>query len=128
MVRCVMKNTRILIAAMLLVASTAWAQTNITGRWTATIPSQVGEQTYTYDFVVKGTVLTGTAEGNLLGKSAITEGKVEGDKVSFVENGSYMEMPLRIVYTGTVTSAGEIKFSRNVADIAMEEFVAKRAK
>jgi hypothetical protein len=124
-----MKKTLLVIAAALLVASAAWAQAaGIAGKWTATITTQVGDQTYTYTFVVKGNVLTGTAEGNLLGKSEIAEGKVEGDKVSFVENGKYMDMPLRIVYTGTVTPAGEIKFSRNVADIANEEFVAKRAK
>jgi hypothetical protein len=124
-----MKHLLLIVAGALLAATSVLTQTaNITGRWTAAITTQVGEQTYTYDFVVKGNVLTGTAEGNLLGKSAIAEGKVEGDKVSFIENGSYMDMPLRIVYTGTITSAGEIKFSRNVADIAMEEFVAKRAK
>jgi hypothetical protein len=35
--------------------------------------------------------------------------------------------PLRITYTGKV-SGDEIKFTRKVADIATEEFVAKRAK
>jgi hypothetical protein len=37
-------------------------------------------------------------------------------------------MPLRISYTGTMTSADEIAFTRNVADLAMEELVAKRVK
>jgi hypothetical protein len=39
-----------------------------------------------------------------------------------------MEMPLRITYSGAMTSADEIKFTRNVADIANEELVAKRVK
>ena len=72
--------------------------------------------------------MTGTAKGNLLGESPIADGKVEGGKITFVENGKYMDMPLRIVYTGTVVSNDEIKFVRNVADFAMEEFVAKRVK
>jgi len=36
-------------------------------------------------------------------------------------------MPLKIAYTGKL-NGDEIKFVRNVADIAMEELVAKRAK
>ena len=35
---------------------------------------------------------------------------------------------VRITYTGTVVSADEIKFTRNVADFATEELVAKRVK
>jgi hypothetical protein len=125
-----MRKARIVVVtAVLLVASLAVIQAaDVTGRWTATFTTQVGEQSYTFEFVVKGNQLTGTAKGNLLGESKITEGKVDGDKISFVENGTYMEMPLRIVYTGTVTSNDEIKLSRNVADIATEELVAKRSK
>jgi hypothetical protein len=124
-----MRKARIVVPAVLLVASLALIRAaDVTGRWTATFTTQVGEQSYTFEFVVKGNQLTGTAKGNLLGESKITEGKVDGDTISFVENGTYMEMPLRIVYTGTATSNDEIKFSRNVADIATEEFVAKRSK
>ena len=118
-----------MVAALLFVCSLAsiYAQ-DVTGRWTAKFTTEVGEQEYSFDFVVKGTQLTGKIKGNLLGESAIAEGKIEGGKITFVENGSYMEMPLRIVYTGTVASADEIKFSRNVADFATEELVARRVK
>jgi hypothetical protein len=73
--------------------------------------------------------LTGTAKGSLTGQSSpIVEGKVDGDTITFVENASFMEMPLRITYKGKMTSADEIQFERNVADIATEKLVAKRAK
>jgi hypothetical protein len=39
-----------------------------------------------------------------------------------------MEMPVRFEYSGTMTSADEIKMSRKVLDIATEEIVAKRVK
>jgi len=39
----------------------------------------------------------------------------------------FQGMPIRIVYKGKI-SGDEIKLSRNVADIATEEAVAKRAK
>jgi hypothetical protein len=101
---------------------------DISGTWMATFESQIGEQQYTFDFTVKGTELTGTAKGSLTGEAAISEGKVDGATVTFVENASYQDMPLRIVYTGKVTSAGEIAFTRNVADLVTEEITAKRSR
>ena len=98
------------------------------GRWTATFMTDIGEQQYTYDFVVKGTTLTGTAKGNLTGESPIIEGKIDGDTISFVEDAKFMDMPIRISYTGKMTSADEIQFTRNVADVATEKLVAVRSK
>jgi hypothetical protein len=103
------------------------SRADITGRWTASFDTQIGVQNYTYDFVVKDTTLTGKAKSDL-GESEILEGKVEGDKVSFVEMLTFQEMPLRIQYTGTIVSADEIKFTRQVAEFATEELVAKRVK
>ena len=114
------------VSVFAFAALPAFAQ-NVTGKWEASFDTQVGQQSYTFDFVVSDGKLTGTVEGNLTGKSDIAEGKVEGNTISFVENGNYQGMPLRIVYTGTIESAQEIKFSRNVADAGMEEFVAKPA-
>jgi hypothetical protein len=119
----------IAVAFVIVLASLSGVRAaDVTGRWTATFTTEIGEQIYTYEFVVKGTVLTGTTKGNLTGESQIADGKVDGDKISFVENASFQGMPLRIVYTGQMTSADEIKMSRNVADIATEQLVAKRAK
>ena len=116
-------------ALVVLVSSVALVRAaDITGKWTGKFMSQVGEQEYTYDFVVKGATLTGTAKGNLVGESPIAEGKVDGDKITFVENAKYMDMPLRIEYTGMVTSNDEMKLSRKVGDFPPEEFVAKRTK
>ena len=98
------------------------------GRWTATFTTEVGEQQYTFEFKVKGSALTGTAKSNLIGESELQEGKVDGDKISFVENANFQGMPLKITYSGTMTSADEIAFTRNVADIANEKLVAKRVK
>jgi hypothetical protein len=101
---------------------------DVTGKWTAKFATQVGEQEYTYEFVQKGTTLTGTATGSLTGKSQIADGKVDGDKISFVENAMYMDMPLRFEYTGTVASNDEIKLSRKLMDFEAETLVAKRSK
>ena len=115
-------------AIVVLVSLVAVRAADVTGRWTSTFATEVGEQQYTFEFVVKGTELTGTAKSNLLGENAIREGKVDGQTITFVENATFMEMPIRITYSGTMTSADEIAFTRNVADFVTEKLVAKRAK
>ena len=125
-----MKTWRIpltLVVVLLAIAALVRAA-DPTGRWTASFTTDVGEQQYTFEFKVMGSTLTGTAKSNLLGESKLDEGKVDGDKISFVESTSFMEVPLRISYTGVMTSADEIAYSRNVADTATEKLVAKRVK
>jgi hypothetical protein len=100
---------------------------NISGTWNASFDTQVGKQDYTYTFVVKGSQLTGRAK-SANGDTEITEGKVDGANVTFVENLDYQGMPLRIVYTGTVTSQDSIDFTRDVGGQAMEKLTAKRTK
>ena len=123
-----MKRVAFGVAALMLVSLAMVRAADPTGRWTSTFTTDIGEQQYTFEFVVKGSTLTGTAKGSLTGETKIAEGKVEGDTITFVENTSFMEMPLKITYSGTMTSADEIQFTRNEADIANEKLVAKRAK
>jgi hypothetical protein len=101
--------------------------TGISGTWAASFDSQVGVQTYTYTFKVEGAKLTGRAK-SANGDIEITEGKVDKDTVTFVENMDYQGMALRITYQGQVVSADEIKFKRDVGGQGGEEFSAKRQK
>jgi hypothetical protein len=117
-----------LIAVCLAAASMApMAAADITGKWTSSFDTQIGKQEYTYDFVVKDSKLTGKMKSNL-GESDVLDGKVDGDKVTFGELLKFEGMEIKITYTGTIVSADEIKFTRNVADFATEELVAKRVK
>jgi len=118
-------RTAILPALILAVATLAIAA-DVSGKWTASFETQIGTQTYTYEFKVDGQKLTGTAK-SMNGESAITEGKVTGDDITFVENLNFQDMPLRITYKGKI-SGDEIKFTRDVAGIANEVLVAKRVK
>jgi hypothetical protein len=111
---------------LLVVVSAVALAADFNGTWTAAIDTQVGVQNYTYTFKVEGEKLTGKCKSQF-GETEITEGVVKGDDITFVENLVYEGMPLRIVYKGKI-SGDEIKFSRNVAEIADEPFVAKRAK
>jgi hypothetical protein len=96
-----------------------------TGKWTATFNTQVGDQKYTWDLTAAGSKLTGKYTSTN-GSGEITDGKVDGNNLSWVENLDYQGMPLRIEYKATL-SGDELKISRKVADVATEEGVAKRA-
>jgi hypothetical protein len=102
---------------------------DISGKWTAEFDSQVGQQKYTYEFMVDGTNFTGKASANIAGtdmESEIVDGTIDGGKISFTENLDYQGMPLTITYTGTV-SGDEMNLSRDVAGQGGETFTAKRA-
>jgi hypothetical protein len=122
------RNAAVMTFALLIAVAHSYAAADISGTWKASFETQIGQQNYTYTFVVKDTALTGKIQSEMGGTTEILEGKVEGDKVSFVEVFKFQDMDLRITYSGQVASADEIKFTRQVADFATEELVAKRAK
>src|SRR5690242_18514468 len=124
-----MIQKRILLIAVIAAAmASAVLAADVTGTWTASFDTQVGVQKYTYTFKVDGNKLTGKAKSELANsESEIVEGTVNGDDISFVENLNFQDMPLRIVYKGKI-SGDEIKFTRTILDMFMEDLVAKRAK
>jgi len=103
-----MKRLFALLAAFALMAATA----DISGNWKAT--ADFGGQTMerTFVFKVDGNRLTGETTSSMLGKSTITDGKVEGDNVSFVISVRFQENETKLTYKGKVNPAGnEIKFT-----------------
>jgi hypothetical protein len=115
----------LLAAGLVLAPFLAQAQTDISGTWTATFDTQIGEQSYTYEFAVDGMNLTGMAK-SANGETEITDGKIEGDTITFVENLNYQGMELVISYKGALNADGEIEFTRMVGEFATEELVARR--
>jgi hypothetical protein len=120
----------LILTVLILVGVACLYAADVTGKWNAEFDSQVGTQKYIFDFKVAGTTLTGKAISNIGGTEAttdITEGKINGNEIAFVENLDYQGMALRIAYKGTV-SGDQIQFSRMVGEQEGEKFVAKRAK
>lgn len=113
-------------AALVLLGICPLLAQNAAGTWTASFDTQIGVQNYTYTFQVQDGKLTGTAKSQFA-ETKISEGVVKGDEISFVENLDFQGQALRITYKGKVLG-DEIKFSRQVADVATEELVAKRSK
>jgi hypothetical protein len=104
-----MKNKILLIGAVVLQAllASVWAA-DITGKWIARMPGRQGTIETVFSFRVDGTKLTGTVT-NLLGETAISEGKINGDEISFIVVRSFGGNEIKQVYKGKVAE-DEIKF------------------
>jgi hypothetical protein len=118
---------KILLAVLFLALGSVTAlAADFNGKWTADITTPRGTQTYTFDFHVDGAALTGKITSPR-GDSDITEGKIDGDSISFAQVVNFNGNERKIVYSGK--SAGDtIKFTRQVADRPAVEFTATRAK
>ncbi len=119
---------RKLAFALLFVALgtvTAFAA-DIKGKWTATVESPRGTQNLSFDFHVDGAALTGKITSPR-GDSDISDGKIDGDTVTFNQKVSFNGNDMTIAYKGTI-SGDSIKFTRTVGDRPPAEFTATRAK
>ncbi len=117
-----------LFAVFLSVFALFGQAADATGTWKAEFNSQIGVQKYTYTLRQDGAVLTGKAAskiGEQKRETELKEGKVEGDKVAFVELLEFQGNEIPIRYSGTISS-NELKLTREVGTIAREEIVAKR--
>ena len=72
-----MKFSRLFVMPLLLLLGMARVfAADITGTWKASFETQIGQQNYTYQFVVKGTTLTGKIQSDMGGTSEVLQGKV----------------------------------------------------
>jgi len=110
-----MKTRVLLLGAVVLLALTVSAlAADVAGKWSAQMPGRDGSTTETvWNFKVDGTTLTGTVTSPQ-GETAITEGKVNGDEISFVVVRKMGEMEMKMTWKGKV-SGDEIKFTREMA-------------
>ena len=113
----------LLLAALCLMPAFA---ADIDGKWTATYDTQNGSITTTWDLKADGTKLTGKASSSF-GDRAVTEGKIEGKEVSWVEVIDAGGTSIKVVCKGTL-NGDEIKLSRTVGEFGTTETVAKRVK
>ena len=101
---------------------------DVTGTWKSEFDSQIGLQKYTYTLKQDGTNLTGKANSEVNDQkreAELKEGKVTGEKISFVEMLNFQGNNIRITYTGTISS-NELKLTRAVGNFAKEEIVVRR--
>jgi enterochelin esterase family protein len=100
----------------------------VSGSWAAEFDTQIGKQKYLFTLEVDGEAVKGQAVSEIGGEkrtTSLSEGKLSGDEIRFVEMLDFQGNTLRIAYTGKV-SADRIDFRREVGDFATEELVARR--
>jgi enterochelin esterase-like enzyme len=116
------------IAVLSLVFPCLAIAADVTGTWKSEFDSQIGLQKYTYTLKQDGTNLTGKANSEVNDRkreAELKEGKVDGEKISFVEMLNFQGNDIRITYTGTIAS-NEMKLTREVGTFAKEDIVVKR--
>jgi len=113
-----------LAVLFLALGSVSALAADFNGKWSADVTTQRGTQTITFDFHVDGATLTGKVT-TPRGDSDITNGKVDGDNISFDQVMNFNGNEIKMTYTGKA-DGDTIKFSRQAADRPSVDFVAKR--
>jgi|SRR5215469_233217 hypothetical protein len=76
---------------------------DVSGTWKATAEGPNGSMERTFVFKADGNKLTGETTSSMMGKSAITDGKVDGDNISFTITIKFQENEMKVNYKGKVT-------------------------
>ena len=115
------------ILALFAMLSFSCLAADVTGNWKGTTEGPNGTMERTFSFKVDGSKLTGET-ASPIGKSTITDGKVDGDKLSFTINVKIQDNEMTVNFKGVV-SGDTIKFAATIAggDQVME-FNTKRVK
>jgi hypothetical protein len=102
-------------------AAAALQAAEITGKWNAVFDTQIGKQSYFFEFKAAGDKVTGKAVGDVNGENRhtaeIQDGKLAGDALTFAETFAFRGNDLTITYSGKVTG-DEIRFTRKVGEFA----------
>jgi hypothetical protein len=113
--------------ALILIAAGLALAADATGTWKASIETPNGTIENTFVLKVDGGKLTGKVSSGQMGESEISEGKVDGDNISFAVVRSFNGNEFRINYKGKVTES-EIKFTGEIAGMDRTfEFTAKKS-
>ena len=121
-----MKQTRSVLAILLLATATAALAADITGKWKAQVPGRNGSRETTFDLKADGNKLTGSmsVEGQ---SSPISDGKISGDSISFAAAVDRGGNTIKYMFSGRVTG-DEIQFKREGGQGQPREFTAKRSR
>ena len=117
-----MKTLALLVVALLFAAPARAA--DVDGKWSGSLATPMGDITIAFDFKADGVALTGSTTGPDGSTIAIKNGKIDGNKISFLVSIDLGGMPLDLNYTGVVGPA-EIKMTIDFAGMPFD-FVVKK--
>ena len=101
----------ILPAVLLLGISGAALAADIDGKWTAEVEGRRGTVTQTLILKASGSELTGSFDGSRGGAVDISDGTVDGNKVSFKVIREFNGNQFTQQYKGTLSDAGELNLT-----------------
>jgi hypothetical protein len=116
----------VLCVAALLVTFTAMAA-DVSGTWTGEQQGRNGPMTVTLNLKAEGNTLNGTISGRG-GETAISDGKIDGDNVSFTVTREFNGNTMKMKYSGTVSgSEMKLKVEREGSDQPARELTLKKS-
>lgn len=120
------KLTAVLCVLLLTAAMTLLAA-DVSGKWVAQAPGRDGQtREVTFNLKADGDKLTGTVSSPM-GDREISDGKVNGDEVSFSVAMEFNGQAVKVLYKGKV-AGDEMKLTRQrEGSERTQEFTAKRA-
>jgi hypothetical protein len=123
----------VLVLGCLLVTGFAFGA-DIDGKWTGQYNSGMGDpMQMDFTFKAEGATLTGTAPGGPGASIPITDGKIDGNKVSFVVSTKMGEMDMKFSYKG-ILNGDQLELSFEMAGMppmegaAPQKFTLNRVK
>ena len=116
---------KLALSVMFLALGTVSAlAADFNGKWNGDVTTPRGTQTLVFDFHVDGATPTGKVTSPR-GDTDITNGKVDGDNISFDTVMNFNGNEFKITYTGKA-DGDTIKFTRAMGDRGSSDFVAKK--
>ena len=103
------RNLALVVAVLSLMLATALAA-DITGKWKGSMDMMGQSMELGFIFKVDGSTLTGTSIGPQGDETPISDGKIEGDDLSFVVKITG-QMEMTINYKGKIVGDDEIKLT-----------------
>ena len=115
-----------LVAALVLMLVAVPARAaDVDGKWTGSLDTPMGAVQVGFNFKADGATLTGSTTGPDGSEIAIKNGKVDGDKISFLVSIDFGGMSLDLNYTGVVKT-DSVDFTLDVMGMPFN-FVVKKA-
>ena len=105
-------RTLLATLGVLALGAPVWAA-GIDGKWEATQETPRGEMTLVFDLKADGGALTGVVSNDFMGESEISDGKIDGDAVSFKQIMERGDRKITFVYEGKL-SGDELTLTRTV--------------
>jgi hypothetical protein len=96
-----MKRLIVLLSSLAVIAAAALAA-DINGTWKATAEGPNGSMERTFVFKVEGNKVTGETTSSMMGKSTISDGKIDGDAITFTITGKIGDNEMKLTYSGKI--------------------------